>query len=77
MTEMTDKITPPSHSPPMENRFAIRPDPSGFTVYDVTTGDALVIAMSRQSGLSLEDAEHTAAVFNRTDGERADRPTAH
>jgi hypothetical protein len=52
------------HSPPMENRFAVRPDPRGFSVYDQTTGDTLVIAAASQSGLSFEDAEHTAAVFN-------------
>lgn len=49
----------------MENCFAIRPDPGGFSVYDLTTGETLMIAMERQSGLSREDAEHTATVFNR------------
>ena len=33
----------------MENRFAIRPDPGGFSVYDLTTGETLMIAMERQS----------------------------
>lgn len=50
----------------MENRFAIRPDPGGFSVYDQTTGETLVIATARQSGLSRKDAEHTAAVFNQS-----------
>lgn len=59
----------------MENRFAIRPDPGGFSVYDQTTGETLVIAMARQSGLSLEDAEHTALVFNQ--GPVPQAPTAH
>lgn len=59
----------------MENRFAIRPDPSGFSVFDLTTGETLVIAAARQSGLSLQDAEHTAAVFNKAPTLAA--PAAH
>ena len=60
----------------MENRFAIRPDPTGFSVYDLTTGETLVIAASRQSGLSRQDAEHTAAAFNGT-LDLTPPPTAH
>lgn len=59
----------------MQNRFAVRPDPSGFSVFDLTTGETLVIAAARQSGLSLQDAEHTAAVFNQAPFVTA--PTTH
>lgn len=65
------------HTPPMDNRFAVRPDPTGFSVYDLTTGDPLVIATARQSGLSLEDAEHTAAVFNQAPGSADPSHTGH
>jgi hypothetical protein len=59
--------------PPTDNRFVIRPDPAGYSVHDLTTGEPLVIAMARQCGLSREDAEHTAAVFNQADAP----PTTH
>jgi hypothetical protein len=59
----------------MENRFIVRPDPMGFSVYDLSTGETVVIAMSRQSGLSREDAEHTAAMFNQNSEPMG--PTAH
>lgn len=47
------------------DRYAIRPDPQGFSVFDVWTGEVAVIAMTAQSGLSQEDAEHTAELLNR------------
>ena len=47
------------------DRYAIRPDPQGFSVFDVRTGEVAVIAMTAQSGLSQEDAEHTAELLNR------------
>lgn len=49
----------------MAERYAIRPDPEGFSVYDVWTGETAVIAMTPQSGLSEVDARHTAALLNR------------
>jgi hypothetical protein len=56
-----------SKAPP--SRCAIRPDAEGFSVYDILTGQPLRLAMAAQIGLSAEDAEHTARLFN----ERADR----
>ncbi|MDB5448288.1 MAG: hypothetical protein JWQ97_3605 [Phenylobacterium sp.] len=56
----------------MTQRFAIRPDPAGFSVYDQWTGKTAVIAMTPQSGLSREDAEHTAELLNRR-AERGER----
>ncbi len=57
----------------MTERFCVRPDPSGFSVFDLWTGEIVVIAMTPQDGLSQEDAEHTAAMLNRRAdaGERA------
>jgi hypothetical protein len=49
----------------MSERFAVRPDHTGFSVYDLWTGETVVIAMSPQDGLSRQDAEHTAAMFNK------------
>lgn len=60
---------------PMDTRFDIRPDPAGFSVRDLATGETLVIAKVRQCGLSREDAEHTAAVLNQ--GPDAPSPTTH
>jgi len=47
------------------DRFALRPDRSGWTVYEVWTGEPAVIAMVSQTGLSEEDAQHTADLLNR------------
>ncbi len=49
----------------MTVRFLVRPGPTGFSVYDVWTGETAVIAMTPQDGLSREDAEHTAAMLNK------------
>jgi hypothetical protein len=53
-------------------RFVIRPDRAGFSVIDIWTGEPAVIAMTPQTGMPEEDAEHTAALLNRraTNGER-------
>lgn len=48
----------------MDERYHVRPDREGFTVYDVWTGEAAVIAMTPQTGLSREDADHTADLLN-------------
>ena len=48
----------------MSERFSIRPDPSGYSVYDLRSGETVVMAGTRQSGLSRQDAEHTAALLN-------------
>jgi hypothetical protein len=49
----------------MPERFILRPDRDGFTVQDVWTGEPAVIAMTPQTGLSEEDATHTAELLNR------------
>ena len=48
----------------MTERFSVRPDAKGFSVYDVWTGETAVLGMTPQDGLSLEDAEHTAKMLN-------------
>lgn len=54
-------------------RFVIRPDREGYSVCDLWMGEAAVIATVPQTGLSQEDAEHTAALLNRraAQGDRA------
>lgn len=48
----------------MENQFATRPDPNGFSVVDQTTGEVVAIASIRQTGLTQADADHTASLLN-------------
>jgi hypothetical protein len=57
----------------MSERYAVRPDPKGFSVFDSMTGETVAIAMTAQGGLSEEDARHTADMLNRRSpqGERA------
>lgn len=67
---------PMAHASPMTDRFQVRPDRAGFSVYDVWTGEAAIIAMTPQTGLSREDADHTAELLNARarQGERAVMP---
>jgi hypothetical protein len=47
------------------HRFDLRRDRTGWTVYEVWTGEPVVIAMVSQTGLSEADAQHTADLMNR------------
>ena len=47
------------------DRFALHRDRTAWTVFEVWTGEPAVIALVPQTGLSQEDAEHTAALLNR------------
>jgi hypothetical protein len=49
----------------MADRYVIRRDPSGFTVADNFTGEALVLAMDPQTDLTEEDAQHLTDLFNK------------
>ena len=49
---------------PRTDRFALRRDRTGWTVFEVWTGEPEVIAMIPQDGLSEEDARHTAELLN-------------
>lgn len=51
----------------MADRYAVRPDARGHTVFDVLAGEPAVIAMTPQRGLSKEDAVHTARLLNARD----------
>lgn len=47
------------------DRFVVRPDSEGYSVVDIWTGEAAVIAMTPQTGISQPDAQHTARLLNR------------
>ena len=51
--------------PRMIERYIVRPDREAFTVQDIWTGEPAVIAMVPQTGLSQEDADHTAELLNK------------
>jgi hypothetical protein len=48
------------------DRFALRPDPSGWTVVELWTGKPAVVAGLPQTGLSEADAKHTAGLLNKS-----------
>jgi hypothetical protein len=52
-------------------RYGVRPDPKGFTVFVRWTGQAAVVGGVPQTGLSEADAQHTAKVLN-ADARRGD-----
>jgi hypothetical protein len=62
-------------APKMTDRYIIRPDPSGFSVIDMWTGERAIIASTPQSEMSKEDADHTAAMLN-TRARQDDRAVA-
>ncbi len=47
------------------DRFGVRRDRTGWSVFEVWTGEPAVIALVPQTGLSEEDAQHTAELLNR------------
>ena len=46
------------------DRYAIRPDGKGFTVYVIWTSEPAVVGGAPQTGLSEEDALHTLGLLN-------------
>ncbi|HSV02879.1 MAG TPA: hypothetical protein VLI41_06700 [Phenylobacterium sp.] len=48
----------------MEQRFSVRADGPGYSVWDREAGEPAVIAGMTQTGLSRDDADHTAALLN-------------
>lgn len=55
----------------MDQRYVIRPDSQGYTVRDLWSGEPARLAGSPQTGLSQDDAEHTADLLNRTSAEQS------
>ena len=48
-----------------KDRFAIRRDSSGWTVYVVWTGEPAIVGGAPQTGLSEADAAHMVGVLNK------------
>ncbi|TAL34267.1 hypothetical protein [Phenylobacterium sp.] len=46
------------------DRYAIRPDKSGFTVFVIWTSEPAIVGGAPQVGLSEEDARHTLGLLN-------------
>jgi hypothetical protein len=51
----------------LKQRFHLRPDRTGWTVYDIWTGEPVALALLVQSGLAHEDALELAELLNRPD----------
>jgi hypothetical protein len=47
------------------DRYNVRPDAKGWTVFEAWSGEPVVLAQARQVGLSEVDAKHTADLMNR------------
>ena len=48
----------------MLERYDLKRDPAGWTVYDVWTGQPVVIAQRSQTSLVLKDARELTAMLN-------------
>jgi hypothetical protein len=48
-----------------KDRFALRPDGSGWTVFVTWTGEPAVVGGARQVGLSEADAKHMVDLLNK------------
>lgn len=48
----------------MTQRYDIRPDREGWTVFDLFTGEAVVIGQVTQTGLGVDDASELAALLD-------------
>lgn len=57
---------------PMNERYDLRQDDEGWTVFDVFTGQAVVIANVPQVGLDIQDAVDLAELLDKP-SMRADR----
>ncbi|HEY1926645.1 MAG TPA: hypothetical protein VGG92_04200 [Caulobacteraceae bacterium] len=46
------------------DRYGVRPDGKGWTVFEACSGEPVILAQARQVGLSEVDAKHTADLMN-------------
>jgi hypothetical protein len=46
------------------DRYAMRPDQKGWTVFEIWSGKPATVAMVAQTGLSEADAKHTTTLLN-------------
>lgn len=59
------------HYDPMSERFVVRPDGRGHSVFDLALGQVAEIASIPQQALSTEDAEHLADLLNQKPSQAA------
>jgi len=45
-------------------RYDIRPDSEGWSVFDIWTGEPVVIAFMPQTGIDIQDADELADALN-------------
>jgi len=49
----------------LKQRYHLRQDSTGWTVYDIWTGEPVALALTVQTGLTLADAHDLADLLNR------------
>jgi hypothetical protein len=49
-----------------KDRYALRPDPSGWTIMELWTGQPAILAGTPQTGLTEADAQHTVGLLNKS-----------
>jgi hypothetical protein len=49
----------------LKQRYHIREERTGWTVYDIWTGEPVALALSVQSGLSFSEAQDLTELLNR------------
>ena len=54
-----------------KDRYALRPDAGGWTVYEIWTGSPAKVGGAPQTGLSEDDAKHMVVLLN-TQARRGD-----
>jgi hypothetical protein len=59
--------------PQLPARYDIREDDAGWSVFDLWTGEAVVIGLTPQTGMDIQDADELADLLNlrASRGERA------
>jgi hypothetical protein len=53
----------------MQARFILRPDSHGYSIRDLLSGEPAIVAGAPQTGLTRQDAEHTAELLNRREAD--------
>jgi hypothetical protein len=48
----------------MASRYDIREDSEGWSVFDIWTGEVVVIAFTPQTGMEVQDADELADLLN-------------
>jgi hypothetical protein len=60
----------------MPKRYDLREDSDGWTVFDIFTGEPVVISLVPQTGLDIQDADELAGTLGSQDVRRRSSPAA-